>query len=64
MEGQGLGDLSDYEYHDAIDADAENGILEDIDDLYSRQEAYEEDESRIDEDLEPEFREGDNKECL
>ena len=38
--------------------------MEDIDDLYSRQEAYEEDESRLDEDLEPEFREGDNKECL
>ena len=32
--------------------------------MYSRQEAYEEDESRIDDDLDPEFRDGDNSECL
>ena len=37
---------------------------EDIDDLFSRQEAFEDEESRLDEDLEPAFRDGQNRECL
>ena len=51
-------EFSDYEY----DQDDQN--LKDIDDIFERQEAYDAEESRLDQDLEPEFREGDNKECL
>ena len=54
--------LSEYTY----ERDDDNDFLhqEDIDDLYDRQEAYEDMESRLDEDLEPEFRDGENRECL
>ena len=51
--------LSDYEYDKNEEED-----LEDIDEMYSRQEAYEEDESRLDDDLDPEFRDAGNTECL
>ena len=54
--------LSDYEYD--RDADGNNDDLEDIDAMYSRYEDYEEEESRLDEDLDPEFRDGENRECL
>mmetsp|Transcript_1643 Transcript_1643/g.2274 ORF Transcript_1643/g.2274 Transcript_1643/m.2274 type:complete len:118 (-) Transcript_1643:1127-1480(-) len=54
--------LSDYEYE--RDQDDDEGTLEDIDEMYERQEAWEDEESRLDEDLEPEFRDGENKECL
>jgi len=32
--------------------------------MYQRYENYEEEESRLDEDLEPEFRDGENRECI
>ena len=51
--------ISDFEY----DQDDQQN-LRDIDDLYERQEAFDAEESRVDEDLDPEFREGDNEECL
>lgn len=61
MEGQS-DVLSDYEYDQ--DRQDKDGSLEDIDEMYSRYENYEEEESRLDEDLDPEFRDGENKECL
>ena len=54
--------LSDYEYD--RNGQDDNDQFEDIDAMYSRYENYEEEESRLDEDLEPEFRDGENKECL
>lgn len=58
------GNDSDFEYDGMRDGERDFEMQEDIDDLYSRQEAFEDEESRIDEDLDPEFRDGDNRECL
>jgi len=53
--------LSDFEY----DRDNENEEgLEDIDEMYERYDAQDIEESVIDEDLDPEFRDGENRECL
>lgn len=61
MEG-GQDELSDYEYDQ--DENDNQDELEDIDAMYDRYENYEAEESRLDEDLEPEFRDGENRECL
>ena len=54
--------ISEFEYAGHDDDDHQN--LRDIDEIFDRQEAFDAEESRLDEDLEPEFREGENKECL
>lgn len=57
---EGQQQFSDFDYDDG----EVNSDLEDIDNMYERLENYEEEESRLDEDLDPEFRDGDNRECL
>ena len=58
----GQEELSDYEYD--RNSNENEDALEDIDAMYDRYENYEEEESRLDEDLDPEHRDGENRECL